>query len=266
MAFAGVLYELLFNRFLPYWYGGYTQERIIMISTHVSLRLKFFAVAALALAGALPLRADIIELTNGDHYRGKVVSMNSNTIEFNSEIQGKVHLPRNKVAQITFVEVAPKVIARTNATSVTTVPTAAAPVSAAPLVANSAATSTTTSPHPATADEVVAQMRREGVQPQLMNQIQEQIFGKASPEASQKFEQTMNGLMSGQISVQDLRKQAQTAIQQARDAKKDLGGDAGEMLDGYIGILEKFVAETSPTTPTAPAPAATAPVAVAPTK
>jgi hypothetical protein len=96
--------------------------------------------------------------------------------------------------------------------------------------------------------------------------VQEQIFGKASPEASQKFEEIMNGLMSGQISVQDLRGQAQTAIQQARDAKKDLGGDAGEMLDGYISILEKFVAETTPA-PAAPvrAPAAP-PAATTPTK
>jgi hypothetical protein len=73
--------------------------------------------------------------------------------------------------------------------------------------------------------------------------------------------------MSGQISVQDLRKQAQTAIKQARDAKQDLGGDAGEMLDGYIGILERFVAETTPSAAT-PAPVASAPVsaATAPTK
>ena len=245
-----------------------------MISTRVSLPFKRFAlIAALALAGILPLKADVIELTNGDHYRGKVVGMDSNYVVFNSEIQGKVHLPRNKVAQITFVEVPPRV-ARTNAPGAAAL--VAAPGANAPIILSGPTASTagapvvtappTANPTGATADEVVAQMRKEGVQPQLINQVQEQIFGKASPEASQKFEEMMSGLMSGQISVQDLRKQAQTAIQQARDAKKDLGGDAGEMLDGYIGILEKFVNETAPSA--APAAAATPFVsaATAPTK
>jgi hypothetical protein len=246
-----------------------------MTSTRVSLRFTRFAIAmAVAVAAVLPLRADVIELTNGDHYRGKVLGMDSNYVIFNSEIQGKVHLPRSKVAQITFVEVPPRV-ARSNSAAATapvaapganapmilsspTAPTAGAPVVAAPSAAHATG---------ATADDVIAQMRKEGVQPQLINQVQEQIFGKASPEASQKFEELMSGLMSGQISVQDLRKQAQSAIQQARDAKKDLGGDAGEMLDGYIGILEKFVNETAPSA-TTPAPVASAPVSAAtvPTK
>jgi hypothetical protein len=231
-----------------------------MISTRAHLLLQCFALAitALALVGVAPTRADMVELINGDHYRGKVVNMDSNNIEFISEIQGKVHLPRNKVAQITFVEVAPRPTARTNAPSAATAPSPAAATTASVAPAPVAVvTATPAAAGSASAEEVVAQMRQQGVQPQLMNQIQEQIFGKASPEASQKFEEIMNGLMSGQISVQDLRKQAQTAIQQARDAKKDLGGDAGEMLDGYIGILEKFVAETAP--PAAPAPVAAAP-------
>jgi len=241
-----------------------------MNSTRVSLPFKRFAlIAALALAGILPLKADILELVNGDHYRGKVVGMDSNYVVFNSEIQGTVHLPRNKVAQITFVEVAPRV-ARTNASTATAAAALAAapntaPGVAAPIILSGPGTPTAAAPivgappaapaTGATAEDVVAQMRKEGVQPQLINQVQEQIFGKASPEASQKFQEIMSGLTSGQISVQDLRKQAQTAIQQARDAKKDLGGDAGEMLDGYIGILEKFVNETAPgATPVASAP------------
>ena len=237
-----------------------------MISTRTPLRFIRFAIAAsLALAGVLPLRADIVELINGDHYRGKVIGMDSNYVVFNSEIQGTVHLPRNKVAQITFVEVAPRV-ARTNASTATAAAAlAAAPGVAAPIILSGPGTPTAAAPivgappaapaTGATAEDVVAQMRKEGVQPQLINQVQEQIFGKASPEASQKFQEIMSGLTSGQISVQDLRKQAQTAIQQARDAKKDLGGDAGEMLDGYISILEIFVNETAPgATPVASAP------------
>jgi hypothetical protein len=237
--FSGILISLIKSR-----------KDLMISSQNIRQSASFcLALAALALAAVLPLKADMVELTNGDHYRGKVVSMDANTIEFLSEIQGKVHLPRNKVAQITFGEAAAKPVARTNA------PAATAP--SIILSGTNAPAATTASPGAVSAEAVVEQMRQQGVQPQLINQVQEQIFGKASPEASAKFEEIMNGLMSGKISVQDLRGQAQTAIQQARDAKKELGGDAGEMLDGYIAILEKFVAESAPSA--TPAPAASAP-------
>jgi hypothetical protein len=226
-----------------------------MFATQNRLRFKplCLALAAAAVVIAFPANAEMIELTNGDHYLGKVVSMDSNTIEFISEIQGKIHIPRAKVAQVTFHEVIARPALRTNA-----------PAAVAPIIMSGPSTPATIRPvivatnGGASAEDVVAQMRKEGIQPQLMNQVQEQIFGKASPEASQKFDEIMSGLMSGQVSVADLRVQAQNAIQQARDAKKDLGGDAGEMLDGYIGILEKFVAESAPGAATStPAPSTT---------
>jgi hypothetical protein len=221
-----------------------------MISPQAASGWKKISVTLVLLA-AWSVKADLIELTNGDHYRGTVVSMDASTIEFNSEIQGLVHLPRSKVAQITFREVIARPVPRTNASP------AVAPIILSGHAAH-ATNAAPASPGAASAEDVVAQMRREGVRPQIINQVQEQIFGKASPEASQKFEETMNGLMSGQISVQDLRVQAQNAIKQARDAKQELGGDAGDTLDGYIAILEKFVAESAPSagnqTPT-PAPA-----------
>jgi hypothetical protein len=230
-----------------------------MIFAHPRFKSLGLVFAALVLSAVFPLRAaDLIELINGDHYRGTVVGMDSNNIDFISEIQGRVHLPRNKVAQITLHEVSAKPVTSTN-----TAPAAAAPLilyGTNNLYAAASSAAATPSPAPAagspTAEDVVQQMRQQGVQPQLINQVQEQIFGKASPEASQKFQEIMSGLMSGQISVQDLRVQAQNAIQQARDAKKELGGDAGEMLDGYIGILEKFVAESAPSATPSPAPAA----------
>jgi hypothetical protein len=189
--------------------------------------------AGLALAAGLgivaqPARADLLELTNGDHYRGIVISMTLSNLEFQSEIQGRVKLPRDKVAKITFRE---PVVAKTTAVS--------APVTAAPLILSGPGAA----PAP-TGDAVVNQMRQQGIDPKIVSQVQEQIFGKASPEAAQKFNETMTGLMSGQISVQDIRKQAQTAIGQIKSARKDLGDDAGDMLDGYLSILEKFVQET----------------------
>jgi hypothetical protein len=202
--------------------------------------------AALALLMSIPAKADLLELTNGDHYRGTVISMTLTSLEFQSEIQGRVKLPRDKVAQITFHEsMVPK-------PTVTVTP----PSSAAPLLLSGTGTAPSSQ-----ADAVVKQMRRQGIDPKLINQVQEQIFGKASPEAAQKFNETMDGLISGKLSIQDIRVQAQNSIGQIRAARKELGDDAGDMLDGYLAILEKFVAETGPSTsaPTLPQPAPTTP-------
>lgn len=198
----------------------------------VNLLATFSFIAALA----LPARADLLELTNGDHYRGTVISMTASNVEFQSEIQGRVTLPRSKIATITFNEVIGrpvKAITNTaliigNASSATNVPHSV---------------SVTTTGTSAQANPVIEQLRQQGVAPKLIEQVQEQIFGKASPEAAQKFDELMGGLMTGRYNVEDIRKQAQASIAQIRTAKKDLGGDAGDMLDSYLVILEKFVNE-----------------------
>lgn len=197
----------------------------------------------------VPARAELLELTNGDHYQGKVISMTQTTVEFQSEIQGRVKLPREKVARITFHEPAATPAAGPVPQAMT-VPQ----VRGAPPVAPGA---TTAAAQPGTVEEVVKQMREQGVDAKIVKQVQEQIFGKASPEAANKFNETMEGLMSGKISVQDIRAQAVNSIKLIKEARKELGDDAGDMLDGYQAILEKFVQETDTGTPsTASAPSA----------
>lgn len=221
---------------------------------------KFSATVVLSMAAlmvcAFPVRADLLQLVNGDHYRGTVISMNSSNIEFLSEIQGRVSLPRNKVAGITFHEVVVK-------PSVTAKP--AAPTVAAPLIVSGTnAPNTVTPPAPgSTADAVVQQLRQQGLDPKLIDQVQEQIFGKASPEAAQKFNELMGGLLTGRVSVQDIRTQAENAVNQIKSAKKELGGEAGGMLDGYLSILEKFMQESGTDNP---APAQSPTPAPAPSK
>jgi hypothetical protein len=200
------------------------------------LRRSFVLLPAMTLL-ALPVRADVIELTNGDHYRGTVIAMTKSDVEFQSEIQGLVKLPRDKVAQIILHEALVKSV-------VVSKPVAS--ISAPPVNAPLILSGPTATPAQATqADAVVQQMRQQGIDPKLIGQVQEQILGKSSPEASQKFNEMMGGLMSGKISVKDVRAQAQASIDQIKAAKKELGGDAGDMLDGYLGILEKFVQESA---------------------
>src|SRR5260221_10835484 len=49
---------------------------------------------------ALHLRADQVDMQNGDHYNGKVISMNTNSVSFHSDVLGTVQLPRNQIAAI----------------------------------------------------------------------------------------------------------------------------------------------------------------------
>ena len=134
-----------------------------------------------ALLTAAPARADLLELTNGDHYSGTVIALTKTNLEFQSEVQGVVKIPRDKVARITLHESASKPVA-----NVTVTPQSATPASSA-----------ATKPVGQT-DAVVQQLREQGgVAPQMMNQIQEQLLGKSSPEASRMFNEMVSGLMSG---------------------------------------------------------------------
>ena len=183
-------------------------------------------------APLLPVRADVLELTNGDHYSGTIISVTRTNVEFQSEIQGLLKLPRDKIAVITLHDSsAPKPRATT-----------VQPVSPAPTLTQS------NSPGLLAGQEnaMLEQMRRQGVDPKIVSQVQEQILGKSSPEATQKFNELLNGFMAGKISVDDIRGQARSAIQDIQSAKKELGGEAGEMLDGYLVILQQFLRETDP--------------------
>ena len=48
------------------------------------------------------LRADVLEMQNGDRYSGKVLSVSADIVVLNSEILGKINVPRNKVVGVKF--------------------------------------------------------------------------------------------------------------------------------------------------------------------
>lgn len=204
------------------------------------------ALAVLLALSASPARSEILQLINGDTYRGTVLAMNTSNIVFQSEIQGRVILPRNKVAQIVLHD-----IAATHATNATKGTNSAPLILGGPPAAAPAQTG----------DAITEQMRQQGVDPKIISQVQEEIFGKSSPAAAAKFNDLMGGVMTGRLGLQDIRAEAQSAIRQVRAMKKELGDDAGDLLDGYVAILEKFVADSAGagneiTPPAKPAPAA----------
>jgi hypothetical protein len=89
-------------------------------------------------------------------------------------------------------------------------------------------------------------LRQLGSNTNLIQQVQKQFLSGAGPEANDKFNEMLGGLMSGKLSVDDIRAQAKTAAEQLRTLKREGGEEAGFATDAYLAILEHFLNETAP--------------------
>ena len=189
------------------------------------------------------LRADVVEMQNGDRYSGKVLSVSADTVVLNSEMLGKINVPRKKVTRLTFgTNAAASTVAGHLAPARTNLPTA----TASTVLANTNA-------------DLSAALRHLGANTNFIGQVRQQMLA-GSPEATAKFDDMVNGLLTGQLNVNDVRRQAQSAAAQLRSLKAELGPDAGDSLDAYLQVLDSFVQETadqpasSTTPPKPPAP------------
>jgi hypothetical protein len=187
------------------------------LATWVTCLLMFIAVAA---------RADQLQMLNGDRYTGKILSMSSNSIVLESDVLGKLTLPRNRVSTVMF--------------GATTATNAAPPVSAA-------ATAAASSPNSAaTNNDLSAALRNLGANTNFIEQVRQQMLTGADPAASQKYDELVGGLMSGKMNLNDLRNEAKASIDQINQLKRELGPQADSSLDSYLSILQNFVNETPP--------------------
>lgn len=210
-----------------------------------------FAAWTLGLALVLPLQADTIELSNGDVVSGKVISLDGQHLVLQSELLGELKLAREKVSAIHLGD--KPVIAR-NAASV--VPAQAAATPALDPKVQKVLGSVPSS------DDVLKQLQGGGVNPQMIGELQTKFPLLNTPEAGQYFNDTLGGLMTGKLNIQDVRKDAITARDGLVDLQKDLGPE-GAALNGYLSILNKFIRETEPA-PTAKPPAKDKPANVQP--
>ena len=64
--------------------------------------LFFFSGLAVGLFVASQVRGDQLEMQNGDRYFGKVLSVSADNVVLESEVLGKVNVPRKKVLSLTF--------------------------------------------------------------------------------------------------------------------------------------------------------------------
>ena len=205
---------------------------------------------ALALLAATRLPADQLLLLNGDRYHGKVIGLSADAVVLDSDILGKISLPRKQVASLLFGTntVAPVTAPAANPTLPipTNLPTSATLAQLARSLTNGTAATPPLRP-------LAAPNTNSTANPDLARQIREQML-TGSPEATAKYNEMVAGLMSGRLTVTDLQRQAKASADQIRELKQELGPDAGDALDGYLQILDSFVKEANPA-PTTPAPA-----------
>jgi hypothetical protein len=197
----------------------------------MTIRAAIFS--ALFLCVAVRLQADQVEMQNGDRYAGKVVSMTADTVVLQSDVLGRITLPRGKVANINL-----------GAGAAAHVPRVSNQVGAASLVL--------TNSNP----DISAALHQLGANTNFIEQVRKQFLSEAGPEANNKFDEMVGGLMSGKMDMNSLRAEAKAAADQIR-ALKGQGGDVGGALDSYLAILDNFLKQTAQSTPSAPAAAAT---------
>ncbi|MGH7969445.1 MAG: hypothetical protein ACREIC_12030 [Limisphaerales bacterium] len=199
----------------------------------------------LILGVAFPVLGDEVRMQNGDAYYGRVLSFNGETLLLQNDNLGTMRVPQGKVSSITFgARPGPGPASSAAATN----RLLHAPASLAITNGNS---------------ELAKAFRDLSTNSNLVQQVQAQLLGEGGPQAGDKFNELMSGLMSGKMDLNGLLAEAKSTAAQARAARKDLGEDAGAVLDGYLAILDGFIREAEPagtsTTNSTPARAKPAP-------
>jgi hypothetical protein len=177
--------------------------------------------------------ADQVTLGNGDILNGKVITVTTNSLVIQDDTLGTLTLARAKISNVTFG-------AATAAARSLAMPKIVQKKPEADFEANSNS-------------DLAAIAREIREHSNLVQHVEAQILGSsASPEAASKFNELLDELSSGQLDMNGLRAQAQSAADQLRDYKKEMGSDAGEEVNAYLAILNGFLRETAPTNSAAP--------------
>jgi hypothetical protein len=172
-------------------------------------------------------QADQVTMQNGDLLNGKVLSITTTALVLQNDNLGTITLPRAKVATVTLGTMATR-----------------APLSASPnniVVINKPKTAPENSP-----SDMQNMFRGIRDHTNLVQEVEAQVLGSsASPAAIDKFNELLDGLSTGKIDMNGLRAEAQSAVDQLQEYKKEMGSSAGEEVDGYLSILNHFLNETA---------------------
>jgi hypothetical protein len=212
----------------------------------------------LLLYGQEVTRADSIELINGDLLHGKVVSLDDVELRLISDIHGAVIIARDKVAAIGFGE---RKLVRPAAVDVLDGgPDAQGVVRRSVTVGDQSQVTATVPIAPLPAQDVVRQLRAQGLTAENIAELQKALPMLKEPGARRYFDDKVKGLTEGTLNVQDIRKEAMRAREEYRKTAKSLGPDGekalNQALGGWIDILDRFIRDSDPKVMKETAPAA----------
>jgi hypothetical protein len=209
----------------------------------MNVRLLSFLTGIILVAVITPgLLADQVEMQNGDRLSGKVLSVSADTVVLKSDVLGKINVPRKNIATLAF---GTNVVAATAPANNSRVP--------APIMSSAAASSTAL--RETNADFTVP-LHSLGTDTNVIRQVREQMLA-GNPVAAAKFDELADGLMSGKLNMDDLRREAKASADQLRELKRE-NPEAGDSLDAYLQVLDNFLNEPADqpanTTPSSPQP------------
>lgn len=182
--------------------------------------------AGLLVLAAMPVFADQVEMQNGDRYTGRVLSLSDNFVVLQNDILGKITVPRSKVTLLSVGAAAPT------------------PAAGAPPATNHAALNQKPILMTNGNADLAGALKHLGANTNFIEQIKGQFLADAGPEATKQFDDMLGGLLSGKIDMASLREQAKSASDQLRAYQKQLGPEASDTFNTYLGILDNFLKET----------------------
>ena len=178
------------------------------------------------------LRADEVDMQNGDRYFGTVLSVSADTVVLKSDVLGVINVRRNMVAKLAF-----GAMAATPAAASTNRPVAPPPAASA-----------------GTNADLAAVFRELGANTNFIGQVRQKFLAD-NPGAVSNYDAMVGGLLDGSLDLDELRRQARLAAEQLRELKRSGGSDSGIPIDAYLEVLDNFVNETADEpTNAAPAP------------
>jgi hypothetical protein len=191
-------------------------------------RVVMGVVISMAMSCAAAL-ADTVELANGDLLSGKVTAVSGEQVLLTSEVLGDVKLPRGIVAAIHFGDRKPALAGN-----------------AAPAATGNKGVVVKAAVEAPGVDDVLKQLKAGAAGGDLSKMLTKEFPLLQSPEVKAYFDKTVGGLMSGELNVSDIRKQALDVREQVKELEKDLGPEGMAALKPYLSVLDKFIKDTEP--------------------
>jgi len=205
------------------------------------------ALLILFTVSVIPARADWLHLSSGDAIKGKLIEMSPQQVKFRHEVLGEITIPRDRVHAIVLGEFqgGERIMADGSKAEPETPQEVIDRLVNPEFDAKAVQKLERGAKRQSTPQDAVEQLRREGIDPQLTDQLHLMLPGFGSPKVQDHFQSRVQGLMDGSITINDIRNEAIDARDQLQVLMDDLG-PSGAALQGYFGILDNFIKKTEP--------------------